>query len=77
MLSRSLGGRQHKEKSREKELTRCLPVAMWVSVHGRETRQGLVGCAATGIGLQEQLLVGSKVCYSYLVMEELKKTLIC
>lgn len=46
---------------------------MWVSIHGRETWQGLVGRTATGIGLQEQLLVGSKVCYSYLVMEELEK----
>lgn len=45
---------------------------MWVAVHGRETWQGLVGCTATGIGLQEQLLVGSKVSYSHLIMEELK-----
>lgn len=47
---------------------------MRVSIHGWETRQGLVGCTATGIGLQEELLVGPEVCYSNLVMEELKET---
>lgn len=53
--------------------TTHLPVAVRVPVHGRETGQSLVCGAPSGIGLQEQLLIGGKGGHAHLVMEKLRR----
>ena len=45
---------------------------MRIAIHGGQAGQSLIGGAASGIGLQEQLLVGAKLGYPYLVVKELE-----
>lgn len=62
-----------RSKGRGRQVPHYSPVAMRVSIHGGEARQGLVGGAAPGISLQEQLLVGAEISHSHLVVKELEK----
>lgn len=48
-----------------------LPIAIRVTIHGRQAGKGLIGGAASSICLQEKLLIGAKLDYSHLVMKKL------